>query len=96
MLFGFALEEYNMFSPNGGRKVNLELHRDEFELVRQVLERHLSNLRMEIAGTEKYDWRKDMQADEERLKNVLARLDEAAQAGEDVTIFVRGFVLVER
>ena len=78
--------------------MNLELSRPEFDLLRQVLERHISNLRMEIAGTEKYDWRKDMQADEERLKQVLARLDEAGTAsdpGEDLMILVRGVVLVE-
>ena len=78
--------------------MNLELSRPEFDLLRQVLERHISNLRMEIAGTEKYDWRKDMQADEERLKDVLARLDEAvsdSNRDEDLVILVRGVVLVE-
>jgi len=78
--------------------MNLELSRPEFDLLRQVLERHISNLRMEIAGTDKYEWRKDMQADEERLKDVLARLDQAGSGSnrdEDLVILVRGVVLVE-
>ena len=78
--------------------MNLELSRPEFDLLRQVLERHISNLRMEVAGTDNYEWRKEMQADEERLKDVLARLDEAgsgSNSDEDLVILVRGVVLVE-
>jgi hypothetical protein len=76
----------------------LELSREEFQLMQQVLERHISNLRAEIAGTENYQWRKDMQADEEKLKSILARLSQAkpADSGDgDIHILVRGFVLLE-
>ena len=77
----------------------LELSREEFQLMQQVLERHISNLRSEIAGTENFQWRKEMQADEEKLKSILERLSQAkpgASEDGDIHILVRGFVLVER
>ena len=77
----------------------LELSREEFQLMQQVLARHLSNMRAEIAGTENFQWRKEMQSDEETLKSILERLSQA-KPGEsdngDIHILVRGFVLVER
>ena len=77
----------------------LELSRKEFQLMQDVLERHISNLRAEITKTENYQWRKDMQADEVTLKSILARLEQATStAGEeaDIHILVRGVVLLER
>lgn len=77
--------------------MGLELSNEDFVLLKQVLERYISNLRMEIAGTENYDWRKEMQSDEERAKAMLARLA-SAQPGEgddhQMHILVRGWVLV--
>jgi len=77
--------------------VELELSREDFALLKQVLERYISDLRMEIAGTENADWRKAMHADEDRAKAILERLKsarpEAGDAGQ-FHILVRGFVLV--
>ena len=52
----------------------LELSSEDFTLLKRVLERYVSDLRMEIAGTENADWRKDMHADEDRAKALLERL----------------------
>ena len=74
----------------------IELAQADFELLKRVLERYVSDLRMEIADTENADWRKEMHADEDRAKQLLARLAEPKaddQADEPLQIFVRGFVL---
>ncbi len=54
--------------------MQLELDAADTELLRRILETHLGNLRMEISNTENFEWRKSLQADEERLKAILARL----------------------
>jgi len=54
--------------------MNLELTGDDSVLLKRILQRYISDLRMEIAGTENADWRKDMHADEDRAKNLLERL----------------------
>ncbi len=54
--------------------MDLELSSEDFVLLQEVLERYISNLRMEIAGTENAEWRKEMHTDEERAKSLLARL----------------------
>ena len=75
----------------------LELNREDYELLKQVLERYISNLRMEIAGTENADWRKSMHADEDRAKALLARLSDPPaneNDGEgDLTVVFRGYVV---
>ena len=77
--------------------MDLELSKEEFTLLKQVLERYVSNLRMEIAGTENADWRKSMHEDEDRAKAILERLNAARPAtdgNEDgFSIFVRGFLV---
>lgn len=77
--------------------MDLELSSEDFVLLKQVLERYVSNLRMEIAGTENADWRKQMHADEDRAKALLDRLNSArpAAAGNEdgFSIFVRGFLV---
>ena len=77
--------------------MELTLSSKDFVLLKQVLERYIPNLRMEIAGTENAEWRKSMHEDEDRAKQILARL-EAAQPGEAESdrfqIHVEGFVLV--
>lgn len=77
--------------------MDLELSKEDFVLLKQVLERYISNLRMEIAGTENADWRKDMHVDEDRAKAMLARLESAKPGeanGQEMRILVRGWVLV--
>ena len=73
----------------------LELTREDYDLLKRVLERYISNLRMEIAGTENADWRKDMHADEDRAKALLAQLSGPAFTGrdEDLVVVFRGFVV---
>lgn len=78
--------------------MDLELSSEDFVLLKDVLERYVSNLRMEIAGTENADWRKQMHADEDRAKALLQRLNtpqpSAGNANEDgFSIFVRGFLV---
>lgn len=77
--------------------MDLELSSEDFVLLKDVLERYVSNLRMEIAGTENADWRKQMHADEDRAKALLERLNSARPAtsgSEDgFSIFVRGFLV---
>lgn len=75
--------------------MELELSREDFTLLKAVLGRYVSDLRMEIAGTENAGWREEMHTDEDRAKGLLARLDATAEADEleDFRIIVRGFIL---
>lgn len=76
--------------------MDLELSGDDYELLKQVLQRYVSNLRMEIAGTENAAWRHEMHGDEDRAKHLLERLEQARASPHDTTamlITVRGFVL---
>jgi hypothetical protein len=82
--------------------MDLVLSSEDFVLLKSVLERYISNLRMEIAGTDSADWRKEMHADEDRAKQILARLESARPGSEvagqpnttPVQIVVEGFFLV--
>ena len=75
----------------------LELSGEDFSLLKRVLERYVSDLRMEIADTNNAGWRKDMHADEDRAKQLLARLAEPQASDEDdagqLEIVVRGYVI---
>lgn len=54
--------------------MQITLDADESALLRNILERHLGDLRMEIGKTEKYEMRQEMKRDEETLKAIIARL----------------------
>ena len=54
--------------------MQLDLNDRESSLLRNILERHLGDFRMEIRDTENYDMRKSMQEDEESLKRILRDL----------------------
>lgn len=87
-----------MSSPDaiGGGTVDIELSAEDFSLLKRVLERAKSDLRMEIAGTENAGWRKDMHADEDRMTRLIAEFDRASAAEDDagqLLITVRGFVV---
>jgi hypothetical protein len=78
----------------------MELSSEDFDLLKRVLTRYRSDLRMEIADTENADWRKDMHKDEDRAARLL-ELFENAQPGnaqpaagqpDALLIVVRGFV----
>ncbi len=76
--------------------MDLELSGEDYELLKRVLERYVSDLRAEIVGTENADWRKSMHGDEDRAKALLAQLDQAQPSPEhagELQIVVRGFVI---
>jgi hypothetical protein len=54
--------------------MELKLDDKEATLLKTILEQHLSDLRMEIADTEKYDWREELKKDEETIKGLISRL----------------------
>lgn len=80
--------------------MDLVLSSKDFVLLKQILERYISDLRMEIADTDNSTWRKEMHEDEDRAKQMLARLNRAEPASDDggegrqpFAILVEGFVL---
>lgn len=54
--------------------MELALQPEEVALLRRILSNYLSDLRMEIADTERYDLRQELKRDEEMIKSLLARL----------------------
>jgi len=54
--------------------VQITLSDEEAGSLRNVLESYLSDLRMEIAGTERMDFREHLKRQEEFLHGLLARL----------------------
>ncbi|MBK7329292.1 MAG: hypothetical protein IPI85_09485 [Dehalococcoidia bacterium] len=79
--------------------MDLVLSSKDFVLLKQILERYISDLRMEIADTDNSTWRKEMHEDEDRAKQMLARLNAAEPASDDggegrqpFAILVEGFV----
>ncbi len=55
--------------------IHIELTTEEAETLKEILETSLSNLRMEIAGTEQMDFREFLKGREAFLKDLLERLD---------------------
>ncbi len=60
--------------------MQFELNNEEAEVVLHVLRRHLPNLRAEVYRTENYDWRQEMKRDEATIKELIARLEDMAEA----------------
>jgi hypothetical protein len=58
--------------------VVLELSRDEADLLAAMLKTDLSDLRMEIAGTDKKEWRDGLKQREVFLNQILGRLTRIA------------------
>lgn len=58
--------------------VTLELSREEAVLLASMLKNDLSDLRMEIAGTDKKEWRDDLKQREVVLNQIIGRLMPAA------------------
>ncbi len=54
--------------------MQLELDEAEVKALRSALTTYLGDLRAEIAGTEKHDWRVALHAQEDALKRVIERL----------------------
>ena len=59
--------------------IHLELTKEEKELLIDVLENDLSDLRMEIADTDKMDFREILKKQKEVLKKVLETLRQAIE-----------------
>ena len=54
--------------------VRLELDRQQAEMLREMLESYLGDLRMEISQTDQMDFREDLKKREALLKDLIARL----------------------
>jgi hypothetical protein len=59
---------------------HIELSEDDALALVSILEFYLSDLRMEIADTERTVWRKRMKAEEEFIKRLLNRLQSRTDA----------------
>lgn len=55
--------------------MDLKLHDSERELLLRILQQYLSDLRMEIADTEQYEFRQGLKEDENVIKDLIARLE---------------------
>lgn len=55
--------------------IHIELTREEAEVLRRILEVEISDLRMEIAGTEQMDFREFLKEREVFLKELVERLE---------------------
>ena len=56
----------------------IDLKPEEARMLREVLESYLSDLRMEIAGTESVSFRENLKKTEAFLKELISRLREPA------------------
>jgi len=54
--------------------VTLTLEPREAEVLKRVLAGYLGDLRMEVSGTDSYEYREDLKADELAIKGVLMKL----------------------
>ena len=59
--------------------MTLELSRAETEELQHALDGYLSELRMEIADTDSYDYRQNLKAQKGVLNGILAKLAEPSQ-----------------
>lgn len=61
--------------------MELTLQQSEAELLLRILRQYLSDLRMEIADTEQYEFRQGLKQDEAIIKDLIGRLEQGtAQA----------------
>jgi len=58
--------------------MELALNQNEASSLKRILTYYLSELRMEVGGTESYDMRESLKADEEFIKRLLGKLDDSA------------------
>lgn len=57
--------------------IRLELEQDQAEMLREMLEGYLGDLRMEVAQTDLMDVREDLKKKEALLKDLISRLGAA-------------------
>lgn len=56
--------------------VQIELNSQEVEMMKEIIEGYLSDLRMEIADTDRMDFRENLKKKEGFLKSLLQRLEQ--------------------
>ena len=54
--------------------IKIELDSQEAQVLKEILERYLSDLRMEIAATEEKEWRDKLKEREDFLKRLISQL----------------------
>ena len=57
----------------------LDINAQEAETLREVLDFYLSELRMEIAGTDSMDFREQLKVKKNLLMDVVVRLEKASE-----------------
>lgn len=57
--------------------MELTLQPSEASLLKSILMSYLSDLRMEIGDTEQYELRLELKREEETIKDLIARLEQA-------------------
>lgn len=57
--------------------IELKLDKEDAEILQQVLEAYLSELRFEISNTDSFDYRSGLHKQEDRIKWMLATLNSA-------------------
>jgi hypothetical protein len=60
--------------------MRLNLQDDDAKVLRIVVAQYLSDLRMEIGGTEDYDMRRELHQREDALRRILTQIDGQAAA----------------
>lgn len=56
----------------------IDLSADDIRVLREALDRYLSDFRREVAGTENPQFRRDLQRQQNQLERVLAQLQRMA------------------
>lgn len=57
--------------------INIDLSKDERDILKEILETTLSDLRMEIADTDKYDHRQTLKERKRILERTIKAVEEA-------------------
>lgn len=60
---------------------SLDLNREQAAILRRYLKSALSDLSVEIAGTDRYEYREEIKAERELLEQVMAKLERVAGLG---------------
>ena len=63
--------------------INLKLDNEDAEVLQQVLEAYLSELRFEISNTDNFDYRSRLHQQEDRIKRMISTL-KGADARDDL------------
>jgi hypothetical protein len=56
------------------KRMNLELNDEQKEIMRHALEIYVSDLRVEIVRTEKYEWRQGLHREKDVLNEIIAKV----------------------